>query len=155
MTPRSCWPASTSPTTDQRPRGRRRAVVDPSNLLAVIDANEAAIEKAGVVLHSYTAPGTGHGIFEWPKFYEMEVNGEKLVDWVTRLIEGNRSRTCTARSAASVERPRHRWLLSASHSLQTQNGHIGNDTRDRRPCVVETAAVSIGSIPATPYISTS
>ena len=61
---------------------------DPSNLLAVIDANEAAIEKAGVVLHSYTAPGHGHGIFEWPKFYEIEVNGEKLVDWVTRLIEG-------------------------------------------------------------------
>jgi hypothetical protein len=62
--------------------------VDPSDQLAVIDANEAAIEKTGVVLHSYTAPGKGHGIFEWPKFYELEVNGEKLVDWVTRLIEG-------------------------------------------------------------------
>jgi hypothetical protein len=62
--------------------------VDPSDQLAVIDANEAAIEKAGVVLHSYTAPGTGHGIFEWPRFYKLEVNGEKLVDWVTRLIEG-------------------------------------------------------------------
>jgi hypothetical protein len=61
---------------------------DPSKLLAVIDANEAAIEDAGVVLHSYTAPGHDHGIFEWPKFYEIEVNGEKLVDWVTRLIEG-------------------------------------------------------------------
>jgi hypothetical protein len=61
---------------------------DPSRLLAVIDANEAAIEKAGVDLHSYTAPGKGHGIFEWPRFYELEVNGEKLVDWVTRLIEG-------------------------------------------------------------------
>lgn len=61
---------------------------DPSKLLAVIDANEAAIEEAGVVLHSYTAPGDGHGILEWPRFYEMEVNGEKLVGWVTRLIEG-------------------------------------------------------------------
>jgi hypothetical protein len=61
---------------------------DPSKLLAVIDANEAAIEKAGAVLHSYTAPGDGHGIFEWPTFYELEVNGEKLVDWVSRLIEG-------------------------------------------------------------------
>jgi hypothetical protein len=61
---------------------------DPTKLLAVIDANEAAIEKAGVVMHSYTAPGSGHGIFEWPKFYELEVNGERLVDWVTRLIEG-------------------------------------------------------------------
>jgi hypothetical protein len=62
--------------------------VDPSHQLAVIDANEAAIEKAGVDLHSYTAPGNGHGIFEWPRFYEIEVNGERLVDWVTTLIEG-------------------------------------------------------------------
>jgi hypothetical protein len=61
---------------------------DPTKLLAVIDANEAAIEKAGVVLHSYTAPGDGHGIFEYERFYELEVNGEKLVDWLTRLIEG-------------------------------------------------------------------
>jgi Pectinacetylesterase len=62
--------------------------VDPSDQLAVIDANEAAIEEAGVVQHSYTAPGDGHRILEWPTFYELEVNGEKLVDWVTRLIEG-------------------------------------------------------------------
>jgi Pectinacetylesterase len=62
--------------------------LDPSKLLAVIDANEAAIEDAGVVVHSYTAAGDGHGILEWPRFYELEVNGEKLVEWVTRLIEG-------------------------------------------------------------------
>jgi hypothetical protein len=41
-----------------------------------------------VDLHSYTAPGDGHGIFEYKAFYELEVNGEKLVDWVTKLIEG-------------------------------------------------------------------
>jgi Pectinacetylesterase len=63
--------------------------LDPSQLLSVIDANEATIEKAGVVLHSYTAPGAGHGIFEWPRFYELEVNGVKLVDWVARLIAGD------------------------------------------------------------------
>jgi hypothetical protein len=63
---------------------------DPSKLLDVIDANEAAIEKAGVVLHSYTAAGDGHGIFEYERFYEIEVNGVKLVDWVSRLIEGER-----------------------------------------------------------------
>jgi hypothetical protein len=62
--------------------------VDQSHQLAVIDANEAAIEEAGVVLHSYTAPGDGHGVFEWPRFYELEVNGERLVDWVDRLIAG-------------------------------------------------------------------
>ena len=64
--------------------------LDPSKLLGVIDANEAVIEEAGLVQHSYTAPGDGHGIFEWPKFYKLEVNGEKLVDWVTRLIDGER-----------------------------------------------------------------
>jgi hypothetical protein len=62
--------------------------IDPSELLAVIDANEAAIEEAGVVQHSYTAPGDDHGILEWPEFYELEVNGITLVDWVTRLIAG-------------------------------------------------------------------
>ena len=69
-------------------RGAASLGLDPSKLLAVIDANEAAIEKAGVDLHSYTAPGHGHGIFEYPKFYELEVNGVKLVDWVRRLIAG-------------------------------------------------------------------
>jgi Pectinacetylesterase len=62
--------------------------LDPTKFLAVIDANEAAIEQAGVVLHSYTAPGHHHGILEWPAFYKVEVNGEKLVDWVRSLIAG-------------------------------------------------------------------
>jgi hypothetical protein len=69
-------------------RGAESRGEDPSKLLAVIDANEAAIEKAGVDLHSYTAAGDGHGIFEEGAFYEMEVNGETLVGWLTRLIEG-------------------------------------------------------------------
>jgi hypothetical protein len=60
--------------------------VDPSNTLAVIDSNEAAIEAAGVVLHSYTAPGQGHGILEYETFYNMDVNGVRLVDWVQALI---------------------------------------------------------------------
>jgi hypothetical protein len=62
--------------------------LDPSEFLAVIDANEAKIEAAGVNLHSYTAPGDDHGIFEWPKFYEVEVNGVRLVDWVEALLAG-------------------------------------------------------------------
>jgi hypothetical protein len=83
-------------------RGAASIGRDPSKLLAVIDANEAAIEKAGVVLHSYTAPGDGHGIFEYDVFYELEVNREKLVDWVSRLIEGEpvddvHCRQCRAR----------------------------------------------------------
>jgi hypothetical protein len=75
---------------------------DPPDQLAVIDANETAIEDAGIVLRSYTAPGDDHGIFEWEKFYEVEVGGERLVDWVNRLIEGEpvddvHCRQCRAR----------------------------------------------------------
>jgi Pectinacetylesterase len=69
-------------------QGAESLGLDPSELLAVIDANEAAIEDAGVVQHSYTAPGDGHGILEWPQFYELEVNGVRLVDWVAALIAG-------------------------------------------------------------------
>ncbi len=59
-----------------------------ANTLALIDANEAAIEAAGVILHSYTAPGDGHGILEFELFYTLEVNGVKLVDWIAALIGG-------------------------------------------------------------------
>jgi hypothetical protein len=62
--------------------------VDPSTMVALIDANEAAIEAAGVVLHSYTAPGDDHGIFEFEQFYEIEVNGVTLVDWLNALLDG-------------------------------------------------------------------
>ena len=58
---------------------------NPPNLLAEIDGNEAAIEAAGVRLHSYTAPGADHQIFE-DKFYEVTVNGVRLVDWLDALI---------------------------------------------------------------------
>jgi Pectinacetylesterase len=59
-----------------------------ASTLELIDANEAAIEAAGIVLHSYTAPGDGHGIFEFERFYELEVNGVRLVDWIEALLAG-------------------------------------------------------------------
>ncbi len=61
---------------------------DTSNLVASIDANEATIEEAGVVQHSYTAPGNDHGIVGGGEFYGMEVDGVTLVDWVAALIAG-------------------------------------------------------------------
>ena len=60
-----------------------------ASTLEVIDANEAAIEAAGVVQHSYIAPGDGHRILELDEFYELEVNGVGLVDWVAALIAGD------------------------------------------------------------------
>jgi Pectinacetylesterase len=64
------------------------AGLDPSNLVASIDANEAAIEDAGVIQHSYTAPGDDHGIVGGGEFYEMEVNGVTPVGWVEALLAG-------------------------------------------------------------------
>jgi hypothetical protein len=60
--------------------------VAPADLVALMDSNEADIEAAGVVMNSYTAPGEGHGILEFEMFYEMEVNGVRLVDWLEALI---------------------------------------------------------------------
>jgi hypothetical protein len=60
-----------------------------SSTLEVSDANEAAIEAAGVVQHSYTAPGAKHGILDLDTFYEIEVNGVRLVDWVEALLAGD------------------------------------------------------------------
>ena len=64
------------------------AGADTSNLAASIDANEAAIEAAGVVQHSYTAAGADHGVVGDEAFYTLEVDGVALVDWVTSLIAG-------------------------------------------------------------------
>lgn len=62
--------------------------MDTPDLLATITANESAIEAAGVPMRSYTAPGDDHGLFEYDKFYEIEVGGVDLVDWIEELIGG-------------------------------------------------------------------
>ncbi len=59
---------------------------DPGGLLALTDANEKAIEAAGVPLHSYTAPGADHQIFEPDKFYDLAVEGVHLNDWLKKLV---------------------------------------------------------------------
>ena len=127
---------------DPESRRRRRSIgcrpVEAQ--LAVIDANEAAIEKAGVVLHSYTAPGDGHGIFEWPKFYELEVNGEKLVDWVTRLIEGKP--VDDVQKLPELERRQSRWGFSGDYSREPQNGKKTNRTRHGCPSVLGLGCVN-------------
>jgi hypothetical protein len=41
-----------------------------------------------VNVHRYTAAGDEHVVLSDGPFYTETVNGEKLVDWVTRLIEG-------------------------------------------------------------------
>ena len=39
-------------------------------------------------LLSYIAPGDEHTTLSDGTFYTEEVNGQPLVDWVTRLVEG-------------------------------------------------------------------
>jgi hypothetical protein len=60
----------------------------PGDVLALIQANETQIEAAGVNLYSYTAPGSEHVAFQKERFYTETVNGIALVDWVTKLLEG-------------------------------------------------------------------
>jgi hypothetical protein len=64
------------------------AGIPAEDLLSLIDRNETQIERAGVNLLSYIAPGDEHTVFTEGTFYTEEVNGQPLVDWVTRLIEG-------------------------------------------------------------------
>jgi hypothetical protein len=66
----------------------RLAGIPAQDLLSMIDANETQIEGAGVNLLSYIAPGDAHTVLSDGTFYAETVNGEKLVDWVTRLIDG-------------------------------------------------------------------
>jgi Pectinacetylesterase len=65
-----------------------RVGITAGDLLSRIDANETQIEDAGVNLLSYIAPGDDHTALSEEQFYTETVNDEKLVDWVTRLIEG-------------------------------------------------------------------
>jgi hypothetical protein len=58
------------------------------DLVSLIDGNETQIERAGVNLLSYIAPGDEHTVLSDGPFYTEEVNGQPLVDWVTSLIAG-------------------------------------------------------------------
>jgi pectinacetylesterase len=73
---------------DERQTLRNQLHGITDDLLSLIDANETQIEAAGVNLLSYVAPGDNHILLTDRLFYTEAVNGELLVDWVTRLIEG-------------------------------------------------------------------
>jgi hypothetical protein len=64
------------------------AGLNVASLLETMESNEAAIEAAGVVQHSYTAPGGEHGILNSEELYTMAVNGVTLVEWVAALLAG-------------------------------------------------------------------
>ena len=97
-------PATTTPTTTTRQSWYPLAGIPAHDLLSLIDANETQIEGAGINLLSYIAPGDAHTVLSDGTFYTETVNGVKLVDWVTRLINGENvddvhCSDCTARSS--------------------------------------------------------
>lgn len=74
------------------------------NLLSLLAANENQIERAGVNLLSYIGPGDEHVVLGDGPFYTEAVNGEKLVDWVTRLVEGEPVEDVRCQQCRSAER---------------------------------------------------
>jgi Pectinacetylesterase len=65
-----------------------RLGVPAGDLSARMDANENRIESAGVNQLSYVAPGVEHTVFTEARFYRETVNGQSLVDWVTKVVAG-------------------------------------------------------------------
>ena len=64
------------------------AGIPADDLLAFIDETESNIESEGVPIASYIAPGTDHTIIAGDGFYEMEVEGVRLVDFLATLVAG-------------------------------------------------------------------
>jgi hypothetical protein len=66
-----------------------RVGIPAGDLLAFIDQSEAGIEAEGVPIASYIAPGSQHTILGRDEFYEMEVEGVRLVDFLATLVGGS------------------------------------------------------------------
>jgi hypothetical protein len=62
--------------------------VAAEELVQLIDRNEAQIEAEGIPLASYTAPGSEHTLLWRDLVYELEVEGVRLIDWITDLVSG-------------------------------------------------------------------
>ncbi len=65
------------------------AGVAADDLLTLIDDTEAQVEAGGSPLASYVAPGSHHTIMGSDLVYELEVEGVKLIDWITELVTGD------------------------------------------------------------------
>jgi hypothetical protein len=63
------------------------AGVPADELVTLIDATEKQIEDGGVQVATYVAPGDLHTIAGTDAFYTMEVEGVRLVDWLTALVD--------------------------------------------------------------------
>jgi hypothetical protein len=65
------------------------AGIAADDLLGFIEQTESDIEADGVPIASYIAPGTSHTILGGDGFYDMEVEGVRLVDFLAALVAGD------------------------------------------------------------------
>ena len=65
------------------------AGIEADDLVTFIDQTETDIEAAGVPVASYVAPGSAHTIVMSDEFYDMEVEGVRLVDFLATLVAGD------------------------------------------------------------------
>ena len=65
------------------------AGIGADQLVTLIDQTAAQIEASGVPLATYVAPGTTHTILLGDEFYDMEVEGVRLVDWFRAVLNGD------------------------------------------------------------------
>lgn len=58
------------------------------DLLAMIEANNELVEADGVEVHSWVGPGIEHTVLGRDAFYDDEVDGRVLHDWVADVVAG-------------------------------------------------------------------
>jgi hypothetical protein len=59
---------------------------DPSMVVLFLNGNGVCWDATSCALTSESAPGEGHGLFEFADFHDTDVNGTKLVDWLDALV---------------------------------------------------------------------
>ncbi len=55
----------------------------------LLDGTELQIETSGTPLAVYVAPGNSHTIIGNDEVYDLEVEGVRLIDWITELVGGS------------------------------------------------------------------
>ena len=64
------------------------AGIGSGSVVEQIDATEQEIEDGGTPLAVFVAPGTEHTIIGGDEVYSTEVDGVRLIDWITELVDG-------------------------------------------------------------------
>lgn len=64
------------------------AALTDDPLIASITANENAIRDSGARLSVWVSDGTDHTILDRDDFYRAEIDGTRLTDWITKILDG-------------------------------------------------------------------